>query len=225
MQTSTSEKSLSRTPLSGVRLKTQDRCVDMSTAGTDNEMPRLSNTSATVMSLNTSVKAGSESLVSRSYEPSSPERAVGNAPIPGDAMRKYRRPVLSVKIHDTIERTTDRHGTRNDRARARSANQVDPAPQVQRPMTGAFGVLRQQTVEKGRGVDAAHTRWPLIDRVANRLARRFAPSLHIEITQDLVVSMIRQDLLDADEADRIKHEWATRHRFTLKLDSFQSLLP
>ena len=63
------------------------------------------------------------------------------------------------------------------------------------------------------------------DRVANRLARRFAPSLHIVTTQDLVLSMIRQDLLDADEADRIKHEWSTRHRFTLKLDSFQSLLP
>jgi predicted nucleic acid-binding protein len=63
------------------------------------------------------------------------------------------------------------------------------------------------------------------DRVANRLARRFAPSLHILTTQDLVVSMIRQDLLDVDEADRIKHEWSTRHRFTLKLDSFQSLLP
>lgn len=63
------------------------------------------------------------------------------------------------------------------------------------------------------------------DRVANRLARRFAPALHIVTTQDLVVSMIRQDLLDADEADRIKHEWATRHRFTLKLDSFQNLLP
>ena len=57
MQTSTSEKSLSRTPLTGVRLKTQDRCVDMSTAGTDNEIPRLSNTSATVMSRNTSLKA------------------------------------------------------------------------------------------------------------------------------------------------------------------------
>ena len=57
MHTSTSEKSSSRTPLTGVRLKTQDRCVDMSTAGTDREMPRLSNTSATVISPNTSVKA------------------------------------------------------------------------------------------------------------------------------------------------------------------------
>ena len=62
------------------------------------------------------------------------------------------------------------------------------------------------------------------DRVANRLARRFAPSLHIVTTQDLVVSMIRQHLLDIEEADRMKHEWSARHRFTLKLNIFQSLL-
>ena len=46
------------------------------------------------------------------------------------------------------------------------------------------------------------------ERVANRLARRFAPSLHIVTTQDLVVSMIRSDLLDVEEADRDKHEWS-----------------
>ena len=62
------------------------------------------------------------------------------------------------------------------------------------------------------------------DRLANRVARRFAPSLHIVTTQDLVVSMIRQDLLDVDEADRIKHEWSDRHRFHLNLDSFGDLL-
>ncbi len=62
------------------------------------------------------------------------------------------------------------------------------------------------------------------DRVANRLARRFAPSLHIVTTQDLVVSMIRLNLLDVEEADRIKHEWSDQHRFRLNLDSFGSLL-
>ncbi len=62
------------------------------------------------------------------------------------------------------------------------------------------------------------------DRVAIRLTRRLAPSLHIMTTQDLVVSMIRQDLLDVAEANRIKHEWSDRHRFRLKLDSFSSLL-
>ena len=36
--------------------------------------------------------------------------------------------------------------------------------------------------------------------------------------------MIRQGLLDIAEADRIKQEWATRHRFRLKLDSFKELI-
>ena len=62
------------------------------------------------------------------------------------------------------------------------------------------------------------------DRVANRLARHFAPSLHIVTTPDLVLSMIRQDLLGVEEADRIKLEWSDRHRFRLNLDSFGDLL-
>ncbi len=62
------------------------------------------------------------------------------------------------------------------------------------------------------------------DRVAKRLASRFAPSLHIVTTQDLVVWMIRQDLLDVEEADRMKHEWSDQHRFRLNLDSFGDLL-
>ncbi len=62
------------------------------------------------------------------------------------------------------------------------------------------------------------------DRVASRLARRFDPSLHIVTTQDLIVSMIRQNLLGVEEADRIKNEWSDHHRFRLNLDSFGSLL-
>ena len=72
-------------------------------------------------------------------------------------MRKYRRPVLPIEIHHAIKRTTDRHGTSNDRTRACPANQVDSAAQIQPPLAGAFGVLRQQMVQKGRRVDAAHT--------------------------------------------------------------------
>ena len=62
------------------------------------------------------------------------------------------------------------------------------------------------------------------DRLASTHARRADATLRILSTQDLVVSMIREGLLDVVEADRIKHEWATRHRFRLKLDSFQNLL-
>ena len=74
--------------------------------------------------------------------------------------------------------------------------------------------------------DAVQRRYALAidDRVANRLASRFAPSLHIVTTQDLIISMIRQNLLGVDEADRIKHEWSDRHPFRLNLDSFGNLL-
>ena len=62
------------------------------------------------------------------------------------------------------------------------------------------------------------------DRLAAAHARSAQTSLRILATQDLVVSMIREGFLDVTEADRIKHEWATRHSFALKLDSFQSLI-
>ena len=62
------------------------------------------------------------------------------------------------------------------------------------------------------------------DRLATTHARSADATLRILATQDLVVSMIREGLLHFAEADRIKQEWATRHRFRLKLDSFQSLI-
>ena len=49
-------------------------------------------------------------------------------------------------------------------------------------------------------------------------------SLRILGTRDLVVSMIGQGLLSIEEADRIKREWATRHRFRLRLASFGDLM-
>ena len=73
---------------------------------------------------------------------------------------------------------------------------------------------------------AVHRRYILAidDRLATTQARRADATLRILATQDLVVSMIRQGLLDIAEADRIKQEWATRHRFRLKLASFRDLV-
>ena len=73
---------------------------------------------------------------------------------------------------------------------------------------------------------AVHRRYILAidDRLATTQARRADATLRILATQDLVVSMIRQGLLDIAEADRFKQEWATRHRFRLKLTSFRDLL-
>ena len=62
------------------------------------------------------------------------------------------------------------------------------------------------------------------DRLATTHARRADATLRILATQDLVVSMIREGLLDVAEADRIKQEWATRHRFRLIVDSFRELI-
>ena len=62
------------------------------------------------------------------------------------------------------------------------------------------------------------------DRRAITQARRTDQTVRIVTTQDLIVSMIRESLLTVPEADRIKHEWTTKHRFRLKLDSFQDLL-
>lgn len=62
------------------------------------------------------------------------------------------------------------------------------------------------------------------DRLAIRHARRTDAALRILSTQDLMVTMIREGLLEIEEADRIKQEWATRHRFRLGLDSFRELV-
>ena len=62
------------------------------------------------------------------------------------------------------------------------------------------------------------------DRLAIRHARKADASLRILATQDLMVSMIREGLLEVEEPDRIKRDWATRHRFRLRLDSFRELI-
>ena len=73
---------------------------------------------------------------------------------------------------------------------------------------------------------AVHRRYILAidDRLATTQARRSDATLRILATQDLIVSMIRQGLLDIAEADHIKQKWATRHRFRLKLTSFRDLM-
>ncbi len=40
-----------------------------------------------------------------------------------------------------------------------------------------------------------------------------------------MLSMIGEGLLGIEEADRIKDDWAARHRFRLKLRSFRDLRP
>ena len=62
------------------------------------------------------------------------------------------------------------------------------------------------------------------DRRATREAAARS-DLEIVRTQDLIVSMIKQNLLSIAEADAIKGEWEQRHRFRLTISSFAELLP
>ena len=74
---------------------------------------------------------------------------------------------------------------------------------------------------------AVHRRHMLAidDRRATIQAQRADRTLRILTTQNLMVSMIGEGLLDIVEADSIKDEWAARHRFQLKLATFRDVCP
>ncbi|WP_334127308.1 hypothetical protein [Sneathiella sp.] len=63
------------------------------------------------------------------------------------------------------------------------------------------------------------------DRRASNHARRVSRNLQILTTQDLIVSMIHESLLDVAQADAIKDEWANHHRFRIAVQSFADLIP
>lgn len=58
------------------------------------------------------------------------------------------------------------------------------------------------------------------DRRATRQAREVAPALRLLTTRDLVVTMIRENLLSVAEADALKEAWANHHGFRLPIESF-----
>ncbi len=43
-------------------------------------------------------------------------------------------------------------------------------------------------------------------------------------TQDLILLMIKEELLEIEEADHLIELWATQHRFKLKIESFRELI-
>jgi len=59
------------------------------------------------------------------------------------------------------------------------------------------------------------------DNQARKKARRFHSSLVLLSTETLVISMIRESVLTIEEADRIKLDWETKHRFKLTFGSFR----
>jgi predicted nucleic acid-binding protein len=62
------------------------------------------------------------------------------------------------------------------------------------------------------------------DGKAIKIAKNFSKGLTIFRTQDLFQSMIQQNLIDILEADRLKHELETMHRFKMPFQSFTDLL-
>ena len=120
--------------------------------------------------------------------------------------------------------------------RHRFAAAVDAGAVLQETVTNAeelslFGSLsasgRLGAGECSAIAVAVHRRLVLAidDRQAAKQARRIDQTLRILTTQDLMVSMIGEGLLDFDEADNIKCDWAARHRFRLKLRSFRDICP
>ena len=62
------------------------------------------------------------------------------------------------------------------------------------------------------------------DRRAMKQARGESSTLRILTTRDLVVTMIRENLLDVSEADGLKDAWAEHHQFRLPIKSFSDLI-
>jgi predicted nucleic acid-binding protein len=61
-------------------------------------------------------------------------------------------------------------------------------------------------------------------KIALREAELAGKTLIVLRTQDIVVALIQASVLTVEEADRVKAEWEQRHRFRLKVPSFQDLL-
>lgn len=62
------------------------------------------------------------------------------------------------------------------------------------------------------------------DRTARNHAQRLFPKLQLIDTEGLIVSLIRSGVLNVSQADVIKDDWETNHRFALKFRSFREKL-
>lgn len=87
--------------------------------------------------------------------------------------------------------------------------------------TGRLGVGECATIAHAIVSGAAVA---IDDRQAIKAARRIAHHLAIVGTVDIMKQMILEDLLTIAEADAIKAEWETRHRFRILAASFAELV-
>ncbi len=59
---------------------------------------------------------------------------------------------------------------------------------------------------------------------ALREAGLTATRLEIMRTSDVMVALIRANILTIEDADHVKDEWELRHRFSIKAASFRDIL-
>lgn len=62
------------------------------------------------------------------------------------------------------------------------------------------------------------------DVTAVKRSVRFVPGVTVHNTKDIMLKAISNGQISVDEADAIKSEWATQHRFALPFGSFADIL-
>jgi predicted nucleic acid-binding protein len=106
----------------------------------------------------------------------------------------------------------------------------DQPPEATDPAElAAFATMSRVKIGEGEraGVAAAHTRGlPLAmdDERAWKRAASFCAGVLRESTVSIMVALIRAGTIDVGEADAIKLEWETNHRFRLKFTSFTEVV-
>ena len=132
---------------------------------------------------------------------------------------------VAAEISDRYPEQQQRFSEATDRGAVSQTSITSPE---ELPLFGSLSVSgRLGAGECSAIAMAVHRRFALAidDRQATAQARRTDRTLRVLTTQDLMVSMIGDALLDIAEADRIKDEWAAGHRFSLKLVSFRDICP
>ncbi len=96
-----------------------------------------------------------------------------------------------------------------------------------------LAIFAQLTITLGAGESAAiaaaadrSLRVAIEDRAARRAAAPLVGHNNILTTTQLMLGMIQAGLLTVEQADAIKSDWATNHRFNLaQFQSFADLVP
>jgi predicted nucleic acid-binding protein len=107
----------------------------------------------------------------------------------------------------------------------------DQPPEATDPTElAAFAAMARLKIGEGEraAVAAATARGfalAMDDERAWKRAATFCAGVPRESTVSILVSLIRTGVIDVGEADSIKLEWETNHRFRLKFTSFAEILP